>query len=96
VKPGAGGFRKSFRWSFLGEWFVPKCSLRKGGLAPTLSPIGCKLLGMPGESSSRLTRVAELFGSLAAAAIEEKGGTFSIGYREGRDVCIIARGKTWD
>lgn len=51
---------------------------------------------MASDSSSRLTKVAELFGSLAAAAIEEKAGTFSIGYREGRDVCIIARGKTWE
>jgi hypothetical protein len=48
------------------------------------------------ESRSRLTKVAELFGSLAVAAIEEKNGLFAIGYREGRDVCIIARGKTWE
>lgn len=30
------------------------------------------------------------------AAFEEKNGIFSIGYREGRDVCVIARGKTWE
>ena len=48
------------------------------------------------ESGSRLTRIAELFGSLAAAAVEEKNGQFSIGYREGRDVCVIARGATWE
>src|SRR5262245_20194216 len=51
---------------------------------------------MSGESGNRLTRVAELFGSLAAAAIDEKDGQFSIGYREGRDVCVIARGATWE
>jgi hypothetical protein len=51
---------------------------------------------MSGDGHNRLTKVAELFGSLAAAAIEEKNGLFSIGYREGRDVCIIARGATWD
>ena len=51
---------------------------------------------MSGDSGSRLTKVAELFGSLAAAAIEEMNGHFSIGYREGRDVCVIARGATWE
>lgn len=51
---------------------------------------------MSGDSGSRLTKVAELFGSLAVAAIEEKNGQFSIGYREGRDVCVIARGATWE
>jgi hypothetical protein len=51
---------------------------------------------MSGDGGNRLTKVAELFGSLAAAAIEEKNGLFSIGYREGRDVCIIARGATWE
>ena len=51
---------------------------------------------MSGDGSSRLIKVAELFGSLAVAAIEERNGVFSIGYREGRDVCIIARGATWD
>src|SRR5262249_42651098 len=51
---------------------------------------------MSGDASSRLTKVAGLFGSLAAAAIDEQNGVFSIGYREGRDVCVIARGKTWE
>jgi len=51
---------------------------------------------MSADSSSRLTKVAGLFGSLAAAAIDEQNGIFSIGYREGRDVCVIARGKTWE
>jgi len=51
---------------------------------------------MAGDSSSRLTKVAELFGSLAVAAIEETKGLVTIGYREGRDVCVIARGKDWD
>lgn len=43
-----------------------------------------------------MTRVAELFGGLARAAIEETNGVVAIGYREGRDVCVIARGKTWE
>ena len=43
-----------------------------------------------------MTKVAELFGKLSVAAIEEKNGQFSIGYREGRDVCVIARGATWE
>jgi len=51
---------------------------------------------MSGDGGSRLTKIAELFGSLAAAAIEEKNGHFSIGYREGRDVCVIARGASWE
>lgn len=51
---------------------------------------------MSDDSSSRLTKVAALLGGLRVAAIEEKNGIFAIGYREGRDVCVIARGSTWD
>ena len=80
----------------------PARRLRKGATAPmasvhhSSSHEGLSWVSMSGDGGSRLTKVADLFGSLAAAAIEEKNGHFSIGYREGRDVCVIARGATWE
>jgi hypothetical protein len=40
--------------------------------------------------------LAELLGKAMCGSIERAGEEFVIGYREGRDVCIIARGATWD
>jgi hypothetical protein len=50
----------------------------------------------PHVTHAMFTAVAELFGRPACAAVEHHAGTFAIGYKEGRDVCVIARGKTWE
>jgi hypothetical protein len=40
--------------------------------------------------------VERLFALRTAASVEHDGKSFVIGYREGRDVSVIARGETWD
>lgn len=40
--------------------------------------------------------VAQLFGRSMCASVEFVKGEFVVGYREGRDVCVVARGKTWE
>ena len=45
---------------------------------------------------SMFVSVARLLGRPMCASVEHVRGEFVIGYREGRDVCVIARGKTWE
>jgi hypothetical protein len=45
---------------------------------------------------SMFVAVAKLFGRPMCASVEYAKGEFVIGYREGRDVCVIARGQTWE
>jgi hypothetical protein len=45
---------------------------------------------------SMFVAVGDLFRKRASASVEWQNGDFVIGYREGRDVCVIARGKTWE
>jgi len=45
---------------------------------------------------SMFVAVGELFQTRASASVEFLHDEFLIGYREGRDVCVIARGKTWE
>jgi hypothetical protein len=40
--------------------------------------------------------VAHLFGRPGVCVVGEEKGACTVGYLEGRDVCVIARGKTWD
>jgi hypothetical protein len=39
--------------------------------------------------------IDQLLGKRSCAVVELKQGEFIIGYREGRDVCTFARGKSW-
>jgi len=45
---------------------------------------------------SMFAAVAQLFGRPMCASVEFARGEFVIGYREGCDVCVIARGKSWE
>lgn len=45
---------------------------------------------------SMFVAVAQLFGRSMCASVEYTRGEFVIGYREGRDVCVVARGKSWE
>jgi hypothetical protein len=83
------------------HFFCSELTPRARGFEPPRSALlleagGGDRLSFGEMPNDRLSRVAGLFGSLAVAAIEEANGIFSIGYREGRDVCVIARGKTWE
>jgi hypothetical protein len=39
--------------------------------------------------------IDQLLGKRSCAVVELKQGEFVVGYREGRDVCTFARGKSW-
>lgn len=45
---------------------------------------------------SMFVAIGELFGKRTSASVEQQGDGFVIGYREGRDVCVVARGQTWE
>jgi len=40
--------------------------------------------------------VDQLLGKRSCAVVELQQGEYVVGYREGRDVCVFARGKTWE
>lgn len=40
--------------------------------------------------------VDRLLGKRMCAVVELQQGEWVIGYREGRDACVFARGKTWE
>src|SRR4051812_36301961 len=49
------------------------------------------------NAAAAIDEVSRIFGRPAAAAVgEEKGGVYTVCYREGRDATVIARGKSWD
>jgi hypothetical protein len=42
------------------------------------------------------TEADRLFGTRLRAVVGHQGDAFVVGYREGRDVCVIARAATWE
>lgn len=40
--------------------------------------------------------VQNLFGRPGICVVGEEKGALTVGYLEGRDVCVIARGKSWE
>jgi hypothetical protein len=44
---------------------------------------------------SMFVEVGKLYGRSMCASVEFLRGEYVVGYREGRDVCVIARGKSW-
>lgn len=40
--------------------------------------------------------VGRLLGRATRASVQHENGEFVIGYREGRDICVLVREKTWE